>query len=477
MIKGMKRIDGVWKHFNEILKIPRGSGNEEGVRNYIIKLCKSKGIGCKIDSAGNLLVKKKAAKGKERVAPLLLQSHMDMVTEKNSEVKHDFTKDKIRAFVTPDGKWMKAEGTTLGADNGIGVAMMLAIIESEDISHGPLELLFTVEEESGLVGAANLETREIESRRMINLDSEEEGTAFISCAGGARLKIRIAEEKQPIKGEILEIAISGLKGGHSGADIHLNRANAIKLLFKILERLQGELRIIEIIAGNKSNAIPREARAVIKAEDNHQETKNRLQVIINEEIIRHKNNEEEIKIELQERQSTHKGFSREMSKMIINLINKMPNGVLFMSKEIEGLVQTSINLGVINTDDGSMQVMLASRSSKEEELDWLTGTIRALASEMEFEEGERYPGWQPSANSKILEHVKKIYRGLTRKELKVKGIHAGLECGVIGSKIPGLDMVSIGPEVRNAHSPGEKVSIESADMFYELVKNIIETLE
>ncbi len=479
-IEELKPLE-LWKNFSEILKLPRGSGNEEGIRNFIIGICKTNNFWFEVDDVGNLLVKKKATQGKEKIKPLLLQSHLDMVNEKNSDINHDFLKDPIKAYITDDHQWIRAQGTTLGADDGIGVASMITIMTSKNLSHGPLELLFTVDEETGLAGATNLNTENIESRRMINLDSEEEGSLFISCAGGARIDVKIKGEYKELdeRHRFLEIKISGLRGGHSGVDINQNRTNAIKLLNKIVNNLSEnfDLNLVDFSGGNKSNAIPREATVVIAIKDeDYQKIKDYANNIIKIEKEKITDLEKEVLISLNDSTKKNKSLSNNLTKKVLKVIEKAPNGVLFMNKEVEGLVQTSINLGVIRFVDEQICINLTPRSSNDGELNWIINNVKTMFINDFFEERNRYPGWQESKNSQIVKHVVDKHKEKFGKPISIKGIHAGLECGIIGSKIKGLEMVSIGPEIRNAHSPDECVNINSVKNFYELLIKVLEEL-
>ncbi|RLF54616.1 MAG: cytosol nonspecific dipeptidase [Thermoplasmata archaeon] len=469
----------VWKHFDEIRKIPRCSKHEEKIREHIVNFAKRHNLEYQVDKVGNVVVRKPASKGMEDRPMVVLQSHMDMVCEKNKDVVHDFSKDPIKVKI--DGEWVKAEGTTLGADDGIGVATALAILEEKDLKHPPIEALFTVDEETGLTGAFAIEKDFLKGRVMINLDSEDFGVIYIGCAGGGDSTIRLPVKKEAIKGgmEIFEISITGLRGGHSGCDIHEQRGNAIKILARILWKVKKEMRIqiLDISGGDKHNAIPREARAVVAVEDGK-----RFREIVEAES---KDILEEIKPvdpNMKVSVTPSKGeesLDIESSGKTIDLLYALPHGVLAMSYDIPDLVETSTNLAKVRLEGDKVVIVMSSRSSSKTELQATRDRIRAIATlaGAEVEEGSSYPGWKPNLDSKILKIAKDVFKELFGKEPEVKAIHAGLETGVIGEKFPGMDMISIGPDVRNPHSPDEKVRIDSVRDFYKYVTKILENIK
>lgn len=469
----------VWKHFDEIRKIPRCSKHEEKIREYIVNFAKQHGLEYQVDKAGNVVVRKPASSGMENKPMVVLQAHMDMVCEKNKDVDHDFSKDPIKVKI--EGEWVTAEGTTLGADDGIGVATALAILEDKNLKHPPIEALFTVDEETGLTGAFALEKDFLKGRTMINLDSEEFGIIYVGCAGGgdSTIKLAVKKEKVPDGMKVMHVFVKGLKGGHSGCDIHEQRGNAIKILARILWKVKKEMemRIIDISGGDKHNAIPREAEATVAVKDAE-----RFREIVNSEakdiLEEIKPVDPDMKVEISEAKG-EEGLDKESSYKVIDLLYALPHGVLAMSYDIPDLVETSTNLAKVRLEGDKVTVVMSSRSSSKTELQATRDRIRAIAelAGAEVEEGSTYPGWKPNLDSKILKIAKEVFKEMFGKEPEIKAIHAGLETGVIGEKFPGMDMISIGPDVRNPHTPDEKVHIGSVEKFYRYVAKILERVE
>ena len=469
----------VWKHFDEIRKIPRCSKHEEKIREYIVNFAKQHGLEYQVDKAGNVVVRKPASSGMENKPMVVLQAHMDMVCEKNKDVDHDFSKDPIKVKI--EGEWVTAEGTTLGADDGIGVATALAILEDKNLKHPPIEALFTVDEETGLTGAFALEKDFLKGRTMINLDSEEFGIIYVGCAGGgdSTIKLAVKKEKVPDGMKVMHVFVKGLKGGHSGCDIHEQRGNAIKILARILWKVKKEIeiRIIDISGGDKHNAIPREAEATVAVENAE-----RFKEIVNSEakdiLEEIKPVDPDMKVEISEAKG-EEGLDKESSYKVIDLLYALPHGVLAMSYDIPDLVETSTNLAKVRLEGDKVTVVMSSRSSTKTELQATRDRIRAIAelAGAEVEEGSTYPGWKPNLDSKILKIAKEVFKEMFGKEPEIKAIHAGLETGVIGEKFPGMDMISIGPDVRNPHTPDEKVHIGSVEKFYRYVAKILEKVE
>ena len=469
----------VWKHFDEIRKIPRCSKHEEKIREYIVNFAKQHGLEYQVDKAGNVVVRKPASSGMENKPMVVLQAHMDMVCEKNKDVDHDFSKDPIKVKI--EGEWVTAEGTTLGADDGIGVATALAILEDKNLKHPPIEALFTVDEETGLTGAFALEKDFLKGRTMINLDSEEFGIIYVGCAGGgdSTIKLAVKKEKVPDGMKVMHVFVKGLKGGHSGCDIHEQRGNAIKILARILWKVKKEMemRIIDISGGDKHNAIPREAEATVAVKDAE-----RFKEIVNNEakdiLEEIKPVDPDMKVEISEAKG-EEGLDKESSYKVIDLLYALPHGVLAMSYDIPDLVETSTNLAKVRLEGDKVTVVMSSRSSTKTELQATRDRIRAIAelAGAEVEEGSTYPGWKPNLDSKILKIAKEVFKETFGKEPEIKAIHAGLETGVIGEKFPGMDMISIGPDVRNPHTPDEKVHIGSVEKFYRYVAKILEKVE
>lgn len=468
----------VWKHFEEITKHPRPSKNEKKVVEYVLSVVKNLGLKYKQDSFGNILVKKPATKGKENLKTVCLQGHLDMVCEKNRDVQHDFDKDPIQIYVDCD--WVKAKGTTLGADNGIGVAAALAIMESNDIEHGPLEFLFTLDEETGLTGATNLSQDFLNADILLNLDSEEEGSFYIGCSGGKDTEGRFTyiKDKVPSQSLAYKISVMGLKGGHSGLDIHLGRGNAIKILTRLLWNVQNnfDLRISRIEGGSKRNAIPREAFAEViisnSKEKEFTDYVNKFTEIVKFELGTVEPN---LKISFDKINLPEFVIDKPTQFRLLNTLYGLPHGVIKMSADLPDLVETSTNLATINFND-EIVIGTSQRSSVETEKEDIVSMNRAifLLANAQVKHGDGYPGWKPDINSEILKEMKKVYYNLYNKEPEVKAIHAGLECGIIKEKYPSMDMISFGPTILGAHSPDERVQISSVEKFYNL---LLETLK
>ena len=472
----------VWRHFDAILNIPRGSGNEQAMREYVIRFAEQHGLTYKQDKTGNVVVFKPAAPGREHAATTIVQSHLDMVNDKNSDVTHDFKKDAIKP--RRENGYLKATGTTLGSDNGIGVASMLALLESTNVAHGPLELLFTVDEETGLTGATNLADNMLTGTQLINTDSEEEGALYVGCAGGAGSDLMLPVKSVAVSTRqvVLKLKLSGLRGGHSGVDIHLQRGNAAKLLTRALNRILmgGETKFLlaSLEGGNKHNAIPREAFATVAVAAKDQE---RFTTMVHEqvELIRKEYATVEPDLSLAITKARAKtAWSSKTTQNVLALISALPHGVQMMSNDIPGLVETSVNLAIVKSKKSGVHVHCSSRSSVASALQALRDQIRAIAVSLgaEVKEDAGYPGWKPDLNSRALQVSKQVYRELFGKEPEIKAIHAGLECGIIGEKHGGMDMVSMGPQIEFPHSPDERVRIASVADFYKLLTKTLEKL-
>ncbi len=470
----------LWKHFYDLTQIPHPSGHEKAVIESLIQFAESHGLDYHNDKVGNLLIRKKNFPGKEACKGVVLQSHVDMVPQKNNDTQHDFTRDAIETVI--DGDWVEANKTTLGADNGIGVAASLAILGSSDIQHGPLEVLFTVSEETGMNGAFGLEPGFLHSDILINLDSEEEGELFVGCAGGVDANISWQYKVEPANSaNTFRIGIKGLKGGHSGLDIHLGRGNANILLSKLLLSLKKEcdIRISTFQGGDLRNAIPREAYAIVLVRDCNVDS---LQNAIdkNREILlnKYKGIEPDLEIELSEHDQVDKVMSAYDFNKTMEAINSCPDGPINMSAFMPDIVQTSTNLAVVRIGEGRCETKLLLRSSDDIEKKYLGREIKnhfkMVDAQTEFL-GD-YPGWQPNTNSNILSIAKNTYSKLYNKEPVVKVIHAGLECGIIGGKFSNLDMISIGPTIKHPHSPDEKVHIGSVEKFWNFLKELLEAV-
>jgi len=459
----------LWKYFDEILKIPRCSKHEEKIASYVMETAKKLGLEVMQDKVGNVIARRKASPGYENKPMVTLQCHLDMVCEKNKDVEHDFSKDPINAYV--DGDFVRARGTTLGADDGIGVAACLAMMES-DVKHPPLEFLFTVDEETGMTGAFGLEKEYLKGKMLINLDSEEFGSIYIGCAGGANSDIWLPLQFET-GGKGLKIAVKGLRGGHSGVEINEGRANSIKLLARILYNINARVGHIE--GGDKFNAIPREAFATVVVED-IEEAKKKIKELENAFKDEYKRSDPDVKVEVEEA-NVEKVLDKDSNEKVIRLLMGLPHGVIAMSQEVEGLVETSTNLAKVEMDE-KLHIVMSSRSSIDSSLDAIMQTIRSIAelAKAEVKEGSRYPGWKPNRDSKLLKIAEETFKKLYNKEPEIKAIHAGLETGVIGKKAGIDEMISIGPDIQHPHSPDENVRISSVQKFWKYLEALIEDI-
>ena len=473
----------LWRHFDAILAIPRPSLDEERARRYVLGVAERHGLRHRQDAAGNVVVEKPASPGREGAPIVVLQGHLDMVTEKNSGVVHDFLRDPI--VPRREGGWVKATGTTLGADNGVGAAAMLAVMEADDLVHGPLELLFTVDEESGLNGVLALDAEAIalRGRLLLNLDSEEEGAVTIGCAGGSSSSLTLALETAPApeRTTSLEVKLSGLKGGHSGMEIHLQRGNAVKLLARALfaAAQQTPYHIVDFHGGNKHNALAREAMARVvlpgASRDVFAAAVEREVAAIQGEI---RTVDPDLTLELAEVRTPERAWTAAATRKALDLLNVLPHGVLAMSNDIPGLVETSVNLATAAATDGELSILTSIRSSVASAMRATRERFRAYAdlAGAEITETEGYPGWKPNLDSPLLATFRKVHQRLAGADPELKALHAGLECGVLGEKFPGMDMISFGPVIEGAHSPDERVEIESVGRFYGLLREMLAEL-
>lgn len=467
----------VWKYFHEITQIPRPSKKEGKIINYLMDFAKQNKLEAKKDEAGNVLIYKPATK--EGLVSVILQSHIDMVCEKNTDVSFDFDNDPIQTYV--DGEWLKAKGTTLGADNGIGVAAQLAVLASNDIEHGDLECLFTVDEETGLTGAYALGKDFLKGQCMINLDTEEEGEFYIGCAGGKGTTVTFHYKKQdtPMDYYWFKLVVKGLNGGHSGSEIHKGLGNANKILNRYLWQLSREMdvRLSQIDGGNLHNAIAREASAVAGAPVGDRD---RVATLLNTFIAdvedELKSIDPNVKITIDTVDEPEWVIDSETTFNLLNGIYACPHGVLSMSLDIPGLVETSTNLASVKMKDGNTIVIGTSQRSSTESLkNWAADIINSVftLAKAKVEHSTGYPGWKPNPNSKVLETGKACYRKLYGKDPEIKAIHAGLECGLFLEKYPHLDMISCGPTITEAHSPAEQVHIPSVDKWWVLLLEML----
>jgi len=476
-IEGLKP-EFVWKYFAEISKIPRGSKNETAMTKYVLDTAKKLGLQAKADKFGNVVARKPASPGRENVRSIALQGHLDMVCEKNKDKVHNFLKDPIE--LVRKGNVLMANGTTLGADNGIAVATNLAIMEDKSLEHGPLEFLFTVDEETGLTGASNLSGDFVTSRTLMNLDSEEEGALYVGCSGGKDSigTWKVSFEKAPPKTVPVMVRVLGLKGGHSGLEIDKGRGNAIKILNRVLIKLfdlGGRLSSME--GGNKHNAIPREAEAAVfvpkKKMDAVRACIDEYNKTVKAELA---TAEPDLQVKLDEAKvKKGKVIKKGQQRQIMQTIAALPHGVTKMSADIPGLVETSTNVAVIKTSKKAITLATSQRSSVASEIIEIVDGVSAA-----FDLGgaavvntDGYPGWKPNLDSPILKVAKSTYHSLYGKEPEVKAIHAGLECGIIGEKVPGMDMVSFGPTLEGVHSPDEKIYIDTVEKFWNFLLGIL----
>ncbi len=468
----------LWKHFEALTQLRRPSGEEEEAVAYVTRWAQEHAFPFVKDKAGNVVVKVPASKGCETAATVVLQGHLDMVCERNADSPYDAREGRLH--VVREGDWITADGTTLGADNGIGVAAALAAAEDPGVKHPPLELLLTIDEETGMTGARELEPEHLEGRLMLNLDSEEDDLLFVGCSGGMDTRFRLAFETAdaPSSTVFRRLSLSGLKGGHSGLDINHNRMNAIAALARILDNAGIPLRLASIDGGKMRNAIPREAEAVVSLAAADVDAFGRsVEATVAELKEQFAGLDDGLVVEVKEEQP-RPVMDEELSRRLIRFLRALPSGVIAMSQDIEGLVETSTNLGVVHTAEGQVEAVSCSRSSVGPALRMVTGQLNAIAAlaGVEAQEEGGYPGWKPNLDSKALKVVRQSYEDLFGDEPQVTAIHAGLECGLLGEKVKGMDMVSFGPTIRGAHSPDEKVSIPSTQKFYRLLSTVLERL-
>ncbi|MCL2098078.1 MAG: aminoacyl-histidine dipeptidase [Bacteroidales bacterium] len=468
----------VWKHFYALTQIPRPSKHERKAIEFAAKFGKDLGLETIVDEVGNVIIRKPATKGMENRKGIILQGHLDMVPQKNNDKVHDFKTDPIEAYA--DGDWVKAKGTTLGADNGIGLAMAMAVLEANDLEHGPIEALFTADEETGMTGAFGLKPGLLNGDILINLDSEEEGELCTGCAGGldGTFTFNYKEESVPANYEAYKLTVSGLKGGHSGVDIALGRGNANKILLRILYTLDRDykIRLAAIDGGSLRNAIPREASASFVAPAGKateiQQTVEQLFRVMAAELSA---TDGGLKVLLEPITAPATVIDATTQKNIILAIYACPNGVMRMSDSLP-IVETSTNLAIVKSNNGELKVNCLLRSSvdsaKEALSDRMNAVFTLAGAEVEF--SGAYPGWKPNPASAILQTMKEVYKRLYGKEPLVSAIHAGLECGLLGGVYPNLDMISCGPTIRFPHSPDEQLDIASVDKCW---KFLLETLK
>ena len=480
MDKSTLQPQSVFKCFAQVNQIPRPSKHEEKMIEFLLDFGNKLGLDTRRDEAGNVIIRKPATPGMENRETIVLQSHMDMVCEKNRDLEFDFSKDAIQTYV--DGEWMKAKGTTLGADDGLGVAAIMAVFESKTIKHGPLEALITTDEETGMTGAFGLKANELKGEFLLNLDSETEGELYVGCAGGvdATLNIPYSTEKAPKDYCAYKLSFGGLKGGHSGMEINTGRANVNKLMFRHLRWVaECGLRLISISGGNMRNAIPRDAEAVIAFPKEHTDCIlaefDKVAGWVKKELA---SVEPDFFMKYEKVRMTQNVISDADTQKIINLMMVAPNGVIRMSRDMEGLVETSLNLAIVKTTGKNFTVQALLRSSVDTAKDALAERLVCLA---EMAGGTckltgAYPGWKPNMQSPLLKTMKQTYKKLYKKEPAVVAIHAGLECGLLGGKYPDMDMISFGPTLQSPHSPDERANIPSSKKFFDFLVAALEAI-
>jgi dipeptidase D len=469
----------LWKNFYSLTEIPRPSKKEDKIREFVANFGKNLGLDTMVDEVGNVIIRKPATPGMENRKGVILQGHLDMVPQKNSDKVHDFEKDPIETII--DGEWVRANGTTLGADNGMGVAATMAVLESKTLAHGPIEALFTSDEETGMTGANGLKPGILKGDILINMDSEDEGELYIGCAGGTNGNFRFAySEVAVLSGHIaFKISVTGMKGGHSGVDIHLGRGNANKVMNRFFWHAAHKhgLRLASIDGGSLRNAIPREAFAVItipaQNKDGFLKCLEEFTLTVRKELSAV---EPDLKIEALPVETPATLIDEKTQHNLFYAVYACPNGVIRMSNEMAGLVETSTNLAIVKSENGTIRIQCLLRSSVDSaktDLEQMMHSVFELAGAEIVFDGQ-YPGWKPNPASPILKTMQDIYNNKFGKIPEIKAIHAGLECGILGGAYPNWDMISFGPTIRFPHSPDEKVNIATVRKFYDF---LVETLK
>ena len=471
----------LWNYFTELNAIPRPSKREHRAIEFVKNFGLSLGLETIVDEIGNVIIKKKATAGMEDRVPVIMQAHLDMVAQKNSDVDFDFDKQGIEMMI--EGDWVKAKGTTLGADNGIGVSAIMAVLASDKIIHPALEALFTMDEETGMTGAQELKSGMLNGKIMLNLDSEEDDEMTIGCAGGVDVLVEGKYKEKEMKGEIksFQIFVSGLAGGHSGIDIHLYKGNANKIMNRVLLKLNNKIGIgVKYIEGGSlRNAIPRESKSVISIKSENESRMNELIEKLKKDILsEYKTKEPNLKIELIEIPAENMVFKGKKLDKTLNSIQAGWNGIFRMSPDVEGLTQTSTNMARIAIKEGKVSIENLTRSSVESEKFELARTLKSafklVGYKVKFEGS--YPGWQPDVTAAINTSMKEVYKKNFGTDPKITACHAGLECGLIKKKYPDVDMISFGPNIRNPHSPDERVQISSVQKFWKLLIDTLGTI-
>ncbi|PTB34565.1 aminoacyl-histidine dipeptidase [Photobacterium phosphoreum] len=471
----------VWYFFDQICSIPHPSKYEEQLAQYIVSFAQAEGLDVRRDNTGNVIIKKPATAGMENRKGVVLQAHIDMVPQKNEDTVHDFTQDPILPFI--DGEWVTATGTTLGADNGMGMATCLAILAAKDIEHGPLEVLLTIDEEAGMTGAFGLEAGWLEGDILLNTDSEQEGEVYMGCAGGvdAALTVEIQREAIPAEHQPIKLVVKGLKGGHSGCDIHTGRGNANKLMARFFVRHADELglRINNFTGGSLRNALPREATVIATLPTANIDKLNALfaeyQTMVKAELG---HVETDITIFTETCAVPSDVMVMADQTRLMHILNVCPNGVIRMSDDIEGVVETSLNMGVITTEADKVTILCLVRSLIDSGRSYVEGMLQSLAalSGAKCDIAGAYPGWKPDADSEIMQVFRDTYQQMYGNKPNIMVIHAGLECGLFKEPYPEMDMLSFGPTIKFPHSPDEKVKIDTVQMFWDQMLAILKNI-
>ena len=479
MDKSLEQMDykGIFKYFSQISKIPRGSGNEDEISEYLVSFAKNQGLEYNKDSANNVIIIKEATKGYENEPAIMLQGHMDMVCEKLKDSSHDFLKDGIKLLI--DGDFLHADGTTLGADNGIALAYILALLSDDDLKHPRLEAVITSDEEVGMNGAKALDLSSLKADYMINLDSEEEGYLLASCAGGLTGTSTLPLKRVAVQGKRIKVSIGGLKGGHSGMDIVNNRSNANKLLGRLLFDLRerNTYSVLHMEGGYKDNVIPREAFAelVIDSKDYPKLCENidGIMKIYKKELVASEPDLEYKVMDMDE--GDYMSLDPVSFEKLLFLLIQIPYGVQVMSSDIEGLVESSLNLGIFRLEEEQALICNSVRSSKSSYKHYISNRLEYLVSFLggDYIVRSEYPAWEYRNESKLRDHLRNLYKEMYGKDMKVEAIHAGLECGLIAEKMPGIDIVSIGPDMSRVHTIDERLSISSAVRVYQFLERVI----
>ncbi len=471
----------LWRHFGEIARLPRCSKNEERIREHIVIFAKERGLECQVDAAGNVVVRKPAHPLHRRGPLVVVQGHLDMVCEKNQGTEHDFGKEPIALAL--DGEWLRARGTTLGADNGIAVAAALALLSDDTIEHPPLEALFTVDEESGLIGASKLDPGLVRGRILLNLDSEEEGIFYVGCAGGQNTEGWLPVQRESAgSGAAVTIAVKGLRGGHSGSEIHEGRGNAVALGARFLWQAAAKipLRLYDVGGGALHNAIPRElfAKALVPADQVSLLAQMAGEL---ERHFKHELGDIEPALSLSVAPNGERPgqvLSVTSTQRLLDTLYAVPHGVIAMSRKIPGLVETSTNLAAVRLEGDQVHLLTSQRStyasSRDDIADRVTAIVRSAGGRTVY--SGVYPSWPPDPDSSLVALCREVYRRKAGREAQVKAIHAGLECGVIGEKYPGIKMISFGPDIRGAHTPEERVNIPSTERFFRFLIEVLRSL-